>query len=145
MDKTILVEDGRDRLIMPMEVDVEDGRKLLKALHKVDFDVSVALWLYSSDFGQWRLTLGSPVVDQEGPKSAYIIVQSELAKLKLRSRISLWDISVLGLNDEPVHAMLAHDYQGLTERWFRELVIGDTFIEAAYIYDLKNCSTDKTE
>lgn len=145
MDKTILVEDGRDRLIMPMEVDVEGGRKLLKALHRVGFDISVALWLYSSDFGQWRFILGSPLVDQEGPKSAYIIVQSELAKLKLQSQISLWDISVLGLNDEPVHAMLTHGYQGLTERWLREMVIGDTFIEAAYIYDLENYSADGTE
>ncbi len=134
MDKAILVEK---ELIISMEVDVEGGLKLLKALDKADFDVRAALWLYSSDSGRWRLVIGSPLVDQEGPKSAYTTVQSELAKLKSHSRISLWDISVLGLDDEPIHALLARDHQGLTERWFRQLVIDDVFVEAVYIYDLK--------
>lgn len=134
MDKTILVEK---ELIMPLEVDIEGGRTLLKALEKVDFGVRAALWLYSSDSGRWRLMLGSPLVDQEGPKSAYTVVQSELAKLKPRSRISLWDISVAGLSDDLIRALLAHDYQILTEDWLRKLVIGNVFIEAAYIYDLE--------
>lgn len=134
MDKTILVEK---ELIMPLEVDIEGGRTLLKALEKVDFGVRAALWLYSSDSGRWRLMLGSSLVDQEGPKSAYTVVQSELAKLKPRSRISLWDTSVAGLNDDLIRALLTHDYQILAEDWLRKLVIGNVFIEAAYIYDLE--------
>ena len=138
MDRTILVEE--DTLITPIEVDIKGGLRLLKALVKVEFDLRVALWLYSSDFGEWRLVLGSPLVDQEGPKSAYTIVQSELAKMKPQSRILLRNISVVGLDDDPVHALLARNYQG----WFRQLVIGGVFVEAAYIYDLKKPGNDKT-
>lgn len=139
MDKKILValEEEKDWSIMPIEVDIAGGRMLLKALDKAAPDIRAALWLYLSDSGRWRLILGSPLVDQEGPRSVYAKIESELVKLKPHIRLSLMDISVVGLNDEPIHALLAGDYQILTEHWLRQLVIGSVFVEAAYIYDLK--------
>lgn len=143
MDRTILVEEEKRQLVTLRGVNIRGGQRLLAALLKADFDIQTALWLFLSDSGRWRLVLGSPLVDQEGPRSVYARVDSELVNLKPHVRISLTDIKVVGSGDKLVSALKTRPV--LTEKLLTQFVIGGVFVEAAYIYDLRKCSVDKTK
>ena len=131
MDKTTLVE-----------IDIEGGERLLKALDKADLDIRAALWFYFSDSDKWRLIIAFPLVDQEGPRKAYTLIQSELAKLVPPSRISLEDISAVGLKHHIIQALWAMVREHpdpaiistISKKWFTRTVMNGVFIEAAYIY-----------
>ena len=64
MDKRALVES-----------DIEDGRRLIDSLDKTEFPIAAALWLYSPDSDDWRLTIASDLVDRLGPLKTYGQVQ----------------------------------------------------------------------
>ncbi|GAG05740.1 unnamed protein product, partial [marine sediment metagenome] len=91
MDKTVLVEKA-----------IEDGKKLIEALDKADFQVEAAMWFYLPDSDEWRLFIASPFVETNGPTEAYGFIQPVLANLKL-SEISLRNISVLS----PKHHLIS--------------------------------------
>ena len=120
-----------------VSIDIEGGERLLEALDKIDLNVCAALWSYSSDSDKWRLMIASPLVDQEGPRAAYTVIQSELAELIPPPAISLEDISAVGLEQRLIQALrtAAREYPGMvSKRWFKQTVINGVFIEAAYIY-----------
>ena len=129
MDKTPLVEK-----------DMEEGRRLIEALDKTEFQVEAAMWFYSTDSGEWQLLIASPFVEKNGPKKAYGFIQSELAKLSPTSGISLKDISVLS----PKHHLIAllrkaiRTGSGISSIRFTRNVINNTLIEDAYIYRMRS-------
>jgi hypothetical protein len=129
MDKTALVE-----------IDMEGGERLLRALDEMGLDVHAALWFYLSDPDEWRFIVSLPLVDQEGHRKAYTVIQSELKKLTPPPRISLKSISAVGLDHHLIQPlrMAAHMYPDVMNgKWFTRTVINNVFIEAAYIYRLK--------
>ena len=48
-----------------VNVDVSAGQKVLDALDHAGVKVTVALWIVSSDYDDWRLILSSPSLDQD--------------------------------------------------------------------------------
>jgi len=89
MDKTSLVEK-----------DIEEAKRLIKALDESQFEVKAALWFYLIDSDEWRLLIASPFVEENGPKRAYNFIQRELARMSPSSKISLKEISVLSPQDD---------------------------------------------
>jgi len=133
-------------LVGLLGVDIEGGARLLKALDKAGFDIHAALWIYLPDPEEWRLMIASPLVDQEGPKKAYILIQSELAKLTPPSEISLKNISAVGLEHRLIKAL-----QGMVQvhrdfdskgAWISNSSSYNIFIEAAYIYRMSKSRTE---
>jgi hypothetical protein len=51
--------------------DLEIGRKILVTLRQANIEVSVAFWAYVSQSSDWQFFIATPLVDSEGPKSAY--------------------------------------------------------------------------
>src|SRR6266487_5334987 len=51
--------------------DLEIGRKILAALTTASIPVSVALWAYIPQIGEWQLFIATSLVDSKGPKAAY--------------------------------------------------------------------------
>jgi hypothetical protein len=125
MDKTALVEK-----------DIQEGKGLIEALDKADFQVEAAIWFYLTDSGEWRLLIASPFVEKNGPKKAYSFIQAVLAQLSPPSGISLKDISVLS----PKHHLISllriaiRTGPGISGIRFTRNVINNTLIEDAYIY-----------
>lgn len=51
--------------------DLDIGRKILAALAKAGITVNVAFWANVPQISEWQLFIATPLVDSEGPKSAY--------------------------------------------------------------------------
>lgn len=127
MGKTLLVDK-----------DIEDGKRLIKALDKSDFPVDGALWFYFTTSDEWRLLLVSPLVDEKGPKEVYASIQLVMAKLKLPLGILLKRISVLSPKSELIQLlrMAISTGPGISEIRFTRNTINNVFIEDALIYRL---------
>jgi len=127
MDKTSLVEK-----------DIEEAKRLIKALDESQFEVKAALWFYLIDSDEWRLLIASPFVEENGPKRAYNFIQRELARMSPSSKISLKEISVLSPQDDLINLLrkAIRTGPGISGIRFTRNVIDNRFIEDAYIYRL---------
>ena len=117
---------------------IDDGERLLEALDAASLQVPVALWLFTSEWGEWRLTLASPLVDQVGPREVYRQVQRILANmpdLKLR----LDQTWVVGLANPLIAALRSAIRIGPENSGVRltSNVLNGIFVEDAYVYRLR--------
>jgi hypothetical protein len=127
MDKKILVE-----------VNIEEGKKLVNALDRSKFILSGALWFYYSNLDEWRLLLVTPLVDLIGPNKAYTIVYNVIQDERFSS-ISIVNISVLSPTNRLIQLLrvaLRTDPKAISQIRFTSNTINNEFIEDALIYRL---------
>jgi hypothetical protein len=127
MDKATLVD-----------IDITGGERVLQILDRASFKVSVALWLYSSEFEAWRLNIASPLVDTEGPKEAYIRLLSALraADPDLTANLTITLVSP----KDPLMRALRRTFGAASNVHGMRLgnnVIDGLFVEQAYVYRIK--------
>src|SRR5437016_6275430 len=60
MDKTTLVN-----------VDLEKGLEIVRALENGSLKIGVALWLYATEYEEWRLFIAARALDELKPRGAY--------------------------------------------------------------------------
>jgi len=120
-----------------VEEDIRAGESLIKALDEAHFRATAALWLYSSERGQWRLVVASPEVYEHGPRQAYTRVQSILARSSLA--ISLRDVSLVSPQHDLIRLLsrAIRTGPGISGIRFTANTIDNVFIEDAYIYRLQ--------
>jgi len=88
MYKTLLVDDL-----------IDEGAKLIERLEARRFRIAAAYWYYLEDLERWRLVIVfSSLVDRDGPLRAYTLIEDALKEMQPKE-LSLFDISVMGLND----------------------------------------------
>ncbi len=114
---------------------IGDGARLVAALDAADVPIRSAFWIYSSEWGEWRLALASPIVDQRGPREMYRRVQDVLGRhpdISLRLD-QLWAV---GPNHPVVTAVrkLMHLGPGVGGARLANVVFNGQFIEDAYVY-----------
>src|SRR5437870_8170056 len=124
MDKTALVS-----------LDIERGREILDALERAKLKMAIALWVYSSEYEDWRLVLSARQFDSPDPRDAYRRLNETLA--------------ADGLTPERTPPVLILPMSDSFTRELRELfaktknvegmrlggqMIGDRFVEDAYVY-----------
>jgi hypothetical protein len=120
---------------------IKDGELVIKQLDESGICVDAALWLYSSDFGDYRLLLFLPKVINRGPLAAYKKVQaaiSNLSKKGVQLSLSLDQIQVVEPNFpalKVLHTALKTG-PGIRGIRFTNNVINRQVIEDAYIYRL---------
>jgi len=122
-----------------VEQDIEDGRRLIEALGRINFRIQAALWLYDSESREWRLTIATPLVDEQGPRYAYTEIQAVLQSTMPPLPLSLQNISAVSTENKLVKALkkairLPYGLQGI--RLTRN-VINSIYIEDAYIYSTR--------
>lgn len=123
-----------------VDLDIEGGKKLIDALDEAGFPVQSALWFFRPESDEWRLVISSPIVDKEGPLSAYHQIQPVLHEA-LGPRIRLDRISAVGTKDKVVKALRSRyrsfpkeEIEGLRLYQTR---VDDVFVEGAYVYRLQ--------
>ena len=124
---------------------IEVGSDMTQRLLDKGFEIVCSLWLYNVESSRWRLVLASPVVDREGPRRAYEVIQ-EILQENWEMDIWLRDISALSPNDPTILAFRslgkidlprpAYDKTPRTNgrRRYTLSRLGDLFIEDAYVY-----------
>jgi len=123
----------------------EMGRDMSLRLRERGFELVCSLWLYHPESNRWRLVLASPIVDREGPRKAYEIIEQILQE-NWEMGIWLRDISAVSPSDPLVQALrslgkielLPLNYalsprDDLGRKYTRSR-LGDIFIEDAYIF-----------
>ncbi len=62
-----------------VEANLVAGSELVQALDRAALSTSVALWLYSPEYEDWRFVLASRRLDAAQPSEAYGLVHDALA------------------------------------------------------------------
>ena len=121
-----------------VDKDIEDGKKLIKALDRSKFGLTGALWFYFSDARDWLLLLVSPLVDTAGPTRCYTKIQSVIEGMPQNFELSLSRISVVSPTDSLIKLLRkAIHVEGTSRMRFKQNTINGVFIEDALIYRLK--------
>jgi hypothetical protein len=58
--------------------DIQAGAALLTALDEAHVPVPLAFWYLDPEPQEWRLYLGTPLVDKDGPRAVYTQIQNVL-------------------------------------------------------------------
>jgi hypothetical protein len=115
---------------------IDDGRRLIDALRESGLDLRLAFWLYTEDFADWRLLIGTPQAADQGPISVYKKIQPILKNLNPAAAIRLDEITVVGPSD-PIYrefdAFLSRYPTRLSTR-IRRTPLGDVYVDEAYVY-----------
>jgi hypothetical protein len=90
-----------------VEKNIEEGKRLIEALDRTNFQVQAALWFYSSDSEEWQLLIASPFVEKEDLEKAYSFIRSVLSQLSPPSEIPLIAVSVASPNHLSVKSIIA--------------------------------------
>ena len=126
MDKTALVDD-----------DIRSGKRLIEELDKAaNLNISAALWLFMPEAEEWRLVVASPLVEKDGPKKAYSLIQAVIKKMSPPVEISLKEISAVGPQYEIVKLLrrVIRTKNGISGIRFTHNSINNVIVNDAYIY-----------
>jgi hypothetical protein len=116
--------------------DIDAGRRLVQALDQAGFPVVAALWNYIPEADDWRLVIASPRVTELGERAAYSAIQE--ASYTAQVNLPLFNVSALAPEEPPVEAFRIGagtdpaPFLGGTS--YRRTVVGDTYVEGAYVY-----------
>lgn len=121
------------------------GKDMSLRLREKSFELVCSLWLYNPESNRWHLVLASPVVDREGPRKAYEIIE-EILQENWEMDIWLRNISVVSPSHplvlalrslgkiELLRPMYAPAPRVDVGRRYTRSRVGDIFVEDAYIY-----------
>ncbi len=124
MDYELLVEDQ-----------IEDGKALISGLRDKGFDVSVALWVRSSEEGLWFLYLGKNSVRSMSLADAYRVAYGVLRRVA-NTRISLSSIKIVDVNNPIARAAIEvrDRYPARLATRYNSKRLASMAIDEAYIY-----------
>lgn len=127
MDRTTLVA-----------ADFTIGAKLAEALDRSALSISAALWLYSSDYEDWRFVIASRRLDDAEPPEAYGLVHSalEAAGISLQQTPPLL---ILKMSDPFIRELRRIFGRTRSVEGMRigGQVIGDRFVQDALVYRIR--------
>jgi len=113
------------------------GESLIKRLDETDSQVQAAFWILDAEDKTWKLTIVSPLVESEGPKSYYRRIDNINESAKADEYvIALHDINVSDTDNRIVKAMkrsmLGNSILGNNR--FGRNTLGGVYIEDMYLY-----------
>jgi hypothetical protein len=119
-------------------IDLAKGTEWLKALDDSDLGISVALWVYLTEYENWRFALSSRRLDEVQASKAYGLVHDafERAGITLRQTPSLL---ILPMKDPFIRELRrifgkAKSVEGMR---LGGQMIGDRFVEDALVYRIR--------
>ncbi|MEI6336754.1 MAG: hypothetical protein WCS87_19530 [Methylococcaceae bacterium] len=113
------------------------GESLIKHLDETDAKVQAAFWLLDAEDKTWKLTIVSPLVESEGPRSYYRRINAINESTKPDAEvIALHDITVSNTDNHIVKAIkpsVLADALPENNRLGRNR-LGGVYIEDMYLY-----------
>lgn len=118
-----------------VNIDVDQGTRVLNILDHAKLDVKVALWVVLPEYEDWRLVLASRRFDAAGVRGGYTLVGDALRAAGLP--IALTPTFMILRMDDPFIRGLRKIFTRTKSIEGMRLglqTIGDRFIEHAYVY-----------
>jgi hypothetical protein len=121
-----------------VNLDIETGDSVIKALDNAGKPPKVALWAKLPDYENWRLILASDRLDQKSPFSGYSEINDAMqtAKIPLHRQPTI----LLRPMDNPMIKALRRVFGSTTDTRGMRLggqTFGDKFIEDAFVYRIQ--------
>lgn len=121
-----------------VNLDIEDGQKVVDALDKAGKGPSVALWAKLPDYENWRLILASDRLGQRSQSSGY----TEIIDAMDKAGISVFRQPAIFLRpmDNPMIKALRGTFASASNTYGMRLGgqrFGDKYLEDAFVYRIR--------
>ena len=116
-------------------LDIDRGAAVLEALGRAKVKVSVALWMYLSEYEDWRLVLSAPQFNSRDLRDAYGLLHDSLAPSGFTPR-NTPPIMILPMSDPSIRELRRVFGKTKSVEGMRlgGQMFGDRFVEDAYAY-----------
>lgn len=116
-----------------VELEINEGRKLLELFgaHAVPFEA--AFWRISEDPGSSRLVLVTSLIDEIGERKTLRRLLDILTESPDRTKVELEDLTIVSPKSRFGKA-IRRKFRSLHDQYFEGLRIGDERIADAYLY-----------
>jgi hypothetical protein len=78
------------------------GKRLLADLDAQNMGITAAFWMYQEEAQEWRLILATPLIEKDGPISAYLkvreIIEAGAEGARENERLFLRDVALISPN-----------------------------------------------
>ena len=118
-----------------VSIDIDRGSELLHILERAKLKVNVALWVFLSEYEDWRLLIAGPQFDTPDPRDAYGLVHESLAAAGFTPRTTP-PILILPTSDPFIRKLrrLFGKTKSVEGMRLGGQMIDDRFVEDAYVY-----------
>ena len=118
-----------------VSLDINRGTELLDALERAKVKVGVALWMYLSDYEDWRLVVSARQFDSLDLRDAYGLLHDSLAPAGFTPEKTP-PIMILPMADPSIRELrrLFGKTKSVEGMRLGGQMIGDRFLEDAYVY-----------
>lgn len=119
-----------------VNIDIEEGKKLLEILDKSSIKITSAFWFYLTEIEEWRLMLATKLIEEVGPQKAYTKLLENTNKHKETIDIPLEAITLISPND-PLNLLLKSAIKTgpkISGVRFSGNVINGVLIKDSYLY-----------
>jgi hypothetical protein len=115
--------------------DIEVGRRIVATLTRASIPVTVYLWAFIPERGEWQFIVATPLVDSKGPLDAYNEVNRALQRGGMIDDIALTTVFLRSPNDRVLKS-LERESRAVPHETFRVVnaPIAGSFVEDAYLY-----------
>src|ERR1700730_10409932 len=90
-----------------VEREIRDGARLLDELNRRGFDVTACFWYDLPDSPRWTLVIAAKIVDHEGTRGGYGILNEVRDELGLPNSCK-FDVTLLSPSSSTFQAILEH-------------------------------------
>ena len=121
-----------------VNLDIEDGQKVVDALDKSGTRPSVALWAKLPDYSNWRLILASNDLDKSSQFAAYSEINDAMDKAGIP--IHRQPTVLLRRMGSPMIDALRRTFSVAADTYGMRLggqMFGDQYIEEAFVYRIQ--------
>jgi hypothetical protein len=118
-----------------VEMEIEDGKKLVEGLARAGFDVTAAFWVKTSEEGVWFLYIASREVDTRGLPAAYREFHAAFKRIG-GGWVDPFRVKLIGAGNPIALDVLAirRRFAGRVPTRYRGPRLGHMSIDEAYIY-----------
>ena len=118
-----------------VSIDVSLGSELLDILERAKVKVSVALWMFLSEYEDWRLVVAGRQFDSPDPRDAYRLVHDSLNAAGFKPQNSP-PVLILPMTDPFIRELrrIFGKTKSVDGMRLGGQMIGDRFVLDAYVY-----------
>ena len=118
-----------------VSLDINRGSELLDTLDRAKLKVGVALWMFSSEYEDWRLVVSARQFDSLDPRDAYRLLNDTLAAAGFTPEKTP-PILILPMADPFIKELRQFFGKTKSVEGMRlgGQMVGDRFVQDAYVY-----------
>jgi len=120
-----------------VNIDISRGSELIDILERAKVKVSVALWMFLSEYEDWRLVVSARHLDTLGTREAYRLLHDKLASAGFAIGKTP-AIMILPMSDPFIKELrrIFAKAQSVEGMRLGGQMIGDRFVDDAYVYKI---------